>query len=130
MFRKIIQNYSVTTKASRILYRQTDKTFKKLLKNHLNINNFNLRSNQPKNNKNERKTPNLFFLQNPYTWAKNKFDLKLLKYSWDKDFNENEFKIGAKTVSISFYSRLLSSLNNILYWRCISLKRFFFLIFF
>lgn len=95
MFRNILQNYSVTTKSSNFLFQQS----KKLVKNHLNIQKLNFRTNQPKTNKNDRKTPNLIFLQNPYIWAKNKIDFQLLKYSWDKDFNENEFKNGAKTVS-------------------------------
>lgn len=100
MFKKIVQNYSVSTKASTILLQPTTiKTTKNLLKNHTN---FNFNGTPPNNNKNIRKTPNLFFLQNPLVWAKNKIDFKLLKYSWDKEFDENEFKIGAKAVSKSF----------------------------
>lgn len=98
MFKKIIQNNSVSTKISSSLFQPNNAT-KNLLKNQLIIKNLNLNENQPNNNKNERKTPNLFFLQNPYIWVKNKIDFKLLKYSWDKGFNENEFKNGAKIVS-------------------------------
>lgn len=98
MFKNIIKNYSVTTKASNFLFRQSNNTSKKLLKTHLNLHNFNFKTN-PTIKKNDRKTPNLFFLQNPYIWMKNKIDFKLLKYSWDNNFDENEFKNGSKTVS-------------------------------
>lgn len=87
-----MQNYSVTTKASSILLQKTNNTTKNLLKAHLN-------TYQQKTKKNERKIPNLIFFQNPYIWAKNKIDFKLLKYSWDTDFDENDFKNGTKTVS-------------------------------
>lgn len=133
MFKKIIQNYSVTTtKASSILFEKNNNT-KNLIKNHLNLKNINFKTYQQKTTKNERKIPNLIFLQNPYIWAKNKIDFKLLKYSWDKDFDENEFKNGAKTVSklllwvVVFTIKIIISIYII--WRCKPLKRFY-LIFF
>lgn len=46
----------------------------------------------------------LIYLQNPFTWFRNKFYLQVLRHSWDKDFRETEFKRGA--VQVNFISVL------------------------
>lgn len=43
-------------------------------------------------------SPSLIYVQNPLTWLSNKFRLKLLRYTWDHDFVEREFKRGATQV--------------------------------
>lgn len=46
------------------------------------------------------KNPNLIYVQNPFTWLTNKFRLRLLRYTWDHEFEEKEFKRGATQVSV------------------------------
>lgn len=42
--------------------------------------------------------PRLIYLQNPWSWLSNKMRLKMLKYTWDRDFREDEFIRGVKQV--------------------------------
>lgn len=46
------------------------------------------------------KQPSLIYVQNPITWLRNKLRLKLLRYTWDRDFEESEFKRGATKVGV------------------------------
>ncbi|KAL0274601.1 UNVERIFIED_CONTAM: hypothetical protein PYX00_002696 [Menopon gallinae] len=43
-----------------------------------------------------RTLPTLLYVHNPVTWLLNKLDFKMLKSAWDSNFDEKEFKRGAK----------------------------------
>lgn len=43
--------------------------------------------------------PRLIYVQNPFTWVANKVRMKKLQYTWDRDFDEDEFKRGVKLVN-------------------------------
>lgn len=45
------------------------------------------------------KQPKLIYVQNPLVWLRNKLRLRLLRYTWDGDFEEKEFKRGATQVN-------------------------------
>lgn len=51
-------------------------------------------------------TPRLIYLQNPWSWLSNKMRLKMLKYTWDRDFREDEFIRGVKQVMHSLGIRI------------------------
>lgn len=53
--------------------------------------------NSPKHR--TRTLPKFIYLQNPVTWIMNKLDFRMLKTAWDPEFDEEEFKRGAKQVS-------------------------------
>lgn len=42
--------------------------------------------------------PRLIYVQNPLSWLRNKIYLQILKFSWDRQFVESDFKRGAKQV--------------------------------
>lgn len=42
--------------------------------------------------------PRLIYMQNPWTWLCNKMRLKKLQYTWDRNFSEDDFKLGVKQV--------------------------------
>lgn len=46
--------------------------------------------------------PRLIYVQNPISWLRNKIYLQILKYSWDRQFVESDFKRGATQVSDEF----------------------------
>lgn len=41
----------------------------------------------------------LIYMQNPWSWLCNKMRLKMLQYTWDREFSEVDFKRGVKQVS-------------------------------
>lgn len=45
--------------------------------------------------------PQLVYFTNPFTLLMTKFQFALLKFTWDPDFNEDEFKRGAAVVSLN-----------------------------
>lgn len=47
----------------------------------------------------KRTLPTLLYIHNPLSWLLNKIDFKMLRATWDANFDENEFKRGAKQVS-------------------------------
>lgn len=57
------------------------------------------------------KQPNLIYVQNPFTWLRNKVRLRLLRYTWDHDFEEKEFKRGATQVKKNEKSDLSQNLQ-------------------
>lgn len=54
--------------------------------------------------------PNLIYVQNPMIWLRNKLRLRLLRYTWDHDFEEKEFKRGATQVNICNIPRNLNEI--------------------
>lgn len=53
-------------------------------------------------NGSQRETPRLpriVYMQNPFTWIINKFDMKILEKAWDPTFRQVEFVRGSKQVS-------------------------------
>lgn len=42
--------------------------------------------------------PSLIYVQNPLSWLRNKIYLQILKFSWDRQFVESDFKRGATQV--------------------------------
>lgn len=56
--------------------------------------------------------PRLIYVQNPLSWFRNKIYLKILKYSWDRQFDESDFKRGAKQVEFLTVSLLVTISNN------------------
>lgn len=86
-------------------YRQHSKDSFKLLdsKRHLNFFNAPKRSfifgrNRDLPKKRKKHIPKLILVQNPFTWLMNKIDFGVLRYVWDPDFQEKEFKFGTKQV--------------------------------
>lgn len=71
-----------------------------------------------------RRLPRIVYMQNPFTWIINKFDLKILEKAWDPTFCQTEFIRGTKQVGtyyllpkvivtrISFYLAVISSNKN------------------
>lgn len=68
-------------------------------------------------------SPRLIYLQNPLSWLSNKMRLKWLKYTWDREFREDEFMRGVKQVcahiqtesSIIDFNTDFLNLNGFLY---------------
>lgn len=52
-------------------------------------------------NTGKAKVPRLVYVQNPLSWLRNKVYMKVLKYTWDRQFDESEFKRGATQVYIT-----------------------------
>ncbi|CAH0727763.1 unnamed protein product, partial [Brenthis ino] len=95
-------------------YRQHSKDSFKLLdsKRHSNLYNAQTRSfifgrNRDSAKKRKKRIPNLILVQNPFTWLMNKIDFGVLKYVWDPDFQEKEFKFGTKQ-AISRVTQVIS----------------------
>lgn len=59
---------------------------------------FGRNSQSPK--KRKRRIPKLILLQNPFSWLVNKIDFRVLRYVWDPDFKEKEFKFGTRQVKL------------------------------
>lgn len=51
----------------------------------------------------EKNLPTPIYIQSPIAWLINKIDFRMLKAAWDSEFDENEFKRGAKQASIRFF---------------------------
>lgn len=59
---------------------------------------FGRNSQSPK--KRKKRIPKLILLQNPFSWLMNKIDFRVLRYVWDPDFKEKEFKFGTRQVNV------------------------------
>ncbi|XP_049766883.1 m-AAA protease-interacting protein 1, mitochondrial-like [Schistocerca cancellata] len=58
------------------------------------------------NEKPNKPFPKVLYIQNPFSWLMNKLDFGILKNTWDPQFNESEFKRGAKQ-AVSTISQLI-----------------------
>lgn len=67
---------------------------------HLNRNVHKTRSNTQKSsfNSSSSTVPRLIYVQNPLSWLRNKLYLQILKFTWDRQFVESDFKRGATQV--------------------------------
>lgn len=52
--------------------------------------------------------PRIFYMQNPFTWIVNKFDMKILEKAWDPTFRQAEFVRGSKQVRTYYINLQLS----------------------
>jgi hypothetical protein len=48
--------------------------------------------------KKQQPVPKLLYMQSPVAWLVNKLNFRMLKWTWDPDFDESEFRRGTKQV--------------------------------